>query len=116
MSSISSLATNAALTTVTNIIPNISNLVKKTDCETKISEIEQKINDHNHHKYITASDFNKFTTEFFAARLAEANSVTKTDLDKKLISQLTQIKLNMCLLKMKNNKHLIQAILKEKSF
>ena len=42
MSSIAGLATNAALTTVENKIPNISCLVKKTDYNTKITETEKK--------------------------------------------------------------------------
>ena len=36
--SISDLATNSALTAAENKIPDVSNLVKKTDCNTKISE------------------------------------------------------------------------------
>ena len=51
--SISGLATNAALTTAENKIPNISSLVKKTGYYTKITKIEKKITDHNHDKYIT---------------------------------------------------------------
>ena len=50
---VSSLATKTPLTTVENKIPNINGLVKKTDYYTKISEIERKIADHNHDKYIT---------------------------------------------------------------
>ena len=50
---VSSLATKTALTTVENKIPNINGLVKKTDYYTKIREIERKITDHNHDKYIT---------------------------------------------------------------
>ena len=38
------LATTAALTTVENKIPNISNLVKKTDNNSKINEIKKKKN------------------------------------------------------------------------
>ena len=49
---ISNLATKTALTTVENKIPDISNLVKKTDCNTKITNIENKMNNHNHDKYI----------------------------------------------------------------
>ena len=49
---ITNLATTAALTAVENKIPNVNNLVKKTDYNTKISETENKItNDHDHHKY-----------------------------------------------------------------
>ena len=41
--SISGLATTSALTAVKNKIPDSSSLVKKTDYETKISDIEKKI-------------------------------------------------------------------------
>ena len=43
----------------------------KTDYNTKISETEQKLTDHNHDKYITTPEFNMFTVETFAARLAQ---------------------------------------------
>ena len=43
---------------------------KKTDYNTKINEIEKKITDHNHDKYITTPEFNKLTSQNFAARLA----------------------------------------------
>ena len=46
------LVTKTALTTVENKIPSVS-LVKKTDFDTKITEIENKLNKHNHDKYIT---------------------------------------------------------------
>ena len=45
---ISNLATKTALTAVENKIPSISNLVKKTDYNTKITENENKLNNHNH--------------------------------------------------------------------
>ena len=61
------LVTNSALTTVENKIPHVSNLVKKTDYNTKISEIENKVSDHDHDKCITISEFNKLTTENFKA-------------------------------------------------
>ena len=64
--------------------PDTSVLVKKTVLNTKISEVENKIL--NHDKYITTPEFNKFTTENFAARLKQANLVSKTDFDNKLIS------------------------------
>ena len=51
--SIANLATTAALTAVENKTPNVSNLVKKTDYNTKINEIEKKTTDHNDDKYIT---------------------------------------------------------------
>ena len=52
------MATNSALTAVENKIPNVSNLVKSTDYNTKTSEIKNKVNDHNHDKYITTPEFN----------------------------------------------------------
>ena len=78
------LLTTAALTAVENKIPNVSNLVRKTDYNTKIHEIEKKIADHSYDKYISTPEFNKPTAENFAARLAEANLVTKIDFDDKL--------------------------------
>ena len=39
-------------------MPSISNLVKKTDYNTKVTEIENKLNNHNHDKYIDTSEFN----------------------------------------------------------
>ena len=38
-----------------------------TDYNTKVNEIEKKITDHNHDKYITTLEFNKLTTENFTA-------------------------------------------------
>ena len=51
---VSSLATKTALTTVENKIPSISNLVDKTNYNTKITEIDNKLTEHNHDKYIDA--------------------------------------------------------------
>ena len=45
---VSNLATKTALTAVENKIPDVSSLVKKTGYNTKVTEIENKINDHNH--------------------------------------------------------------------
>ena len=63
------LATGTALNAVENKIPSPSHLVKKTDYNTKINEIEKKTIDHNHDKYITTPEFNKFTAEIFDLRL-----------------------------------------------
>ena len=60
---ISNLATKPALTTVENKIPSVSNLVKKTDYNTKITEVQNKLNSHNHHKYIDTSEFNKLAAD-----------------------------------------------------
>ena len=47
---VSSLATKTALIAVENKIPSVSNLVKKTDHDTKITETEKKLTDHNYDK------------------------------------------------------------------
>ena len=40
-----------------------SDLVRINECNTKINDIEKKINDHDHsNKYITTQDFNKLTS------------------------------------------------------
>ena len=57
--SISGLATNAGLTAVENKIPSVSNLVKKTDYDTKITDTEKKLTDHDHNKYISTPEFKK---------------------------------------------------------
>ena len=82
---ITNLATKTALNAVENKVPNvIFNLVKKTDYNTNINEIEKKISDHIHDKYITIPEFNKLTSKSFAARLKQANLVNKTEFDNKL--------------------------------
>ena len=73
--SISGLATTSTLTTVENKIPNVHVQI--------------------HDKYITTPEFKMLTTENFAARLAQANLVTKTyfdDKQKNLNKKLLQIK------------------------
>ena len=91
---VSSLATKTALTAVENKIPSVSNLVKKTDYDTKITEIEKKLTDHNHEKYITTPVFNNLAADVFNARLAQANLITKTDFDAKLSSRNRKITAN----------------------
>ena len=41
-------------------MPDVSDLVKKTNYNTKVNEIEKKI---SHDKYITIPEFNKLTAE-----------------------------------------------------
>ena len=48
-------------------------LLKKTDYNTKITEIEKKLISHNHDKYTTTPEFNTLAAAVFNARLAEAN-------------------------------------------
>ena len=81
ITNMTNLATTSALTAVENIIPNFSNLVKKTDHNTKINETENKITaDHDHDKYITTQEFNKLTSRNFTARLKQANLASKSDI------------------------------------
>ena len=47
--------------------------MKKTDYNTNISEIENKITtDHDHDEYITTQEFNKLASENFTAKLKQA--------------------------------------------
>ena len=62
------LATKAALSTAENKIPDISSLVKKTDYNTKITDIENKRNNHNHDKDTDTSVFNKLAADVFLMR------------------------------------------------
>ena len=82
---------NTTISEVENKIPDTSSLVTTTVLNTKIGEIENKVP-------ITTPDLNKLTTENFAARLKEANLVSKIDFDNNLISfdkkKLLQIKQN----------------------
>ena len=81
----SSLATKTTSTAVENKIPDVRSLVKKkTNYETKISDLEKKLTDHNHDKYITTPEFNTLAAGVINARLAQANLITKTDFDANL--------------------------------
>ena len=74
------------MTTVENKIPSVSNLVKKTDYNTKITDIENKVTNYDHDKYIDTSEFNTLAANAFNARLGQPNLITKTDFDAKLSS------------------------------
>ena len=80
---ISYLTTKAALTTVENKI-HVNNLIKKTDYNTKVAEIENKLINHNHGKYIDTQEFNKLAADVFNAGLVQAKSIIKTEFDSKL--------------------------------
>ena len=97
----SSLVTKTAVTAVENKIPNISSLVKITDYNTKITEIEKKLTDYDHEKYISTPEFNILTSDVFNARLAQANLITKTEFDAKLSSLNRKITSN-------KSKHLLK--------
>ena len=74
---------NTNISEVENKTLDTSNLVTTTILNTKICEDENKTPDHS--KY-TTQEYNKLTAEDFAARLKQANLVSKTDFDNKLIS------------------------------
>ena len=81
ISDVSGLATKSALITVGKKMPDPSSLVKKKDYDTKISELEEKLTDHNHDKYITTPEFNALAASVLNTRLGQANLITKTDFD-----------------------------------
>ena len=78
---VNNLPTTTALTTVENKIASVSNLVKKTDYDTQTTEIENKLNNNDHDKYITTLEFNTLAADVINARLARANLVAKTNFD-----------------------------------
>ena len=63
-----------------NKIPSVRNLVNKTDYNTKVTEIENKLNNHNYGKYINTPEINKLAAGIFT----QANLITKTEFDCKL--------------------------------
>ena len=73
---VTNLATKTALTTVENKIPSVSSLVKKAEYDLKSSELEKKLTDHDHDKYVATSEFNTLAANVFNARLAQANLIT----------------------------------------
>ena len=52
-------------------------MMLKSDYNAKVAEIENKLNNHNHDKYITTPQFNNVAADSFDARLARANLVKK---------------------------------------
>ena len=104
------MATKTALTTVENKIPDVSNLVNKTDYNTKVTEIENKLTNHNHDKYIDTQEFNKLAANVFNGRVAQAKLITKMEFDSKLSSlnrKITSNKTKNLFVENKLNKPLI---------
>ena len=64
------------------------------DYDTKITDIENKLTDHKHDKYIDTSKFNTLATNVFNTRIAQANLITKTDFDARLSSLNRKITAN----------------------
>ena len=73
---ISNLGTKTALTNLSNSVPDISTLIKKSDYDTKIKEIENK--------YVSNTGFD--------SKLAQANVITKRIFDAKIIKVENNIK------------------------
>ena len=88
---VSNLVKTAALTTVENKIPDASSLVKKTDYDSKVTEIEHKLNNHSHDKYITTPEFNTLAKDVFNARLAQTNLVAETIFENTVLSRDSKI-------------------------
>ena len=80
----SSLAPKNVLTAAENKIPSVSSLVK-IKYDTKIRELERKLL-LSFNYYITTPEFNTLAADVFNARLAQANLITKTYFDAKLLS------------------------------
>ena len=81
--------------------------LKKTDYDTKVTEIENKLNNHNHDKHIDTSEFNKLAVDVFNVRIAQANLITKTNFDPKLFGlnkKITQNKTKHLLVENELNK------------
>ena len=57
---------------------------KKQKNNTKVTEIENKLNNNNHDKYIDTSEFDKLAPDIFNARIAQKRLITKTEFDSKL--------------------------------
>ena len=75
--------------------------LKKKDNTTKVTDIENKLNNHNHDKFIDTQEFNKLAADVFNARIAQANLITKTDFDAKLLNLNRKITSN-------KSKHLLK--------
>ena len=75
--------------------------LKKKDNNTKVTDIENKLNNHNQDKFIDTQEFNKLAADVFNARIAQANLITKTDFDAKLLNLNRKITSN-------KSKHLLK--------
>ena len=65
--------------------------LKKTDYNTKVTEIETKINNNDHDKYITTPEFNTLAVVVFNASLSRVNLVVKANFDNTLSSLNSKI-------------------------
>ena len=62
---IKNLASKSDLTVVENKIPNVNGLITKTVYNAKIIEIDGKLNNQNHDKYITTPEVNTLAADVF---------------------------------------------------
>ena len=51
-------------------------MLKKKDYDTKVTEIENELNNHNHDKYIDTQEFDKLAADIFNAGIAKAKTYT----------------------------------------
>ena len=72
---ITNLTTTSGLIIIDMKVTSISNFVKKSN--TKINEVEKKITDDNHDKYINTLEFTEFTKENSDLRLKRENQTNK---------------------------------------
>ena len=56
----------------------------KGDYNTKVADIENKLTNHNHDKYIDTQEFNKLAADVFNARIAQGKLITKREFDSTL--------------------------------
>ena len=87
-------------------------MIKKTDYDTNVTEIQNNPNNHNHNKYVATTGFNPLAADVFDSRLSKANLVAKTDFDNTILS-LDSIKL---LIIKQKNKSIENGFKKVKTF
>ena len=75
---------NTKISEVENKIPDTSSLHTTTVLNAKFSELKIKV--HDHVKCITTQEFKKLAAESFLEKVNQADLVTKTDFENKLIS------------------------------
>ena len=69
-------------------------LLRKQIMIPKITEIEKKLTDHNHDKYITTPESNTLAADVFKTRLAQANLVAKTNFNNTVSSLNNKVAVN----------------------
>ena len=72
---------NTEIKKVDDKIPDLCGLVKKTQYDSKISEIEGK--------YLTTSDYNNFTSDILDANLKQKKLVKKSNISNLVNNSLT---------------------------